>query len=183
MIKVLGSFTGIRIGVATSKAFSDSLDIPIIGVNSLEALAYNVNSNGIICSILNAKNNNCYYALYKLENNIYTQLINPQACSLENMIETLLQKNNSITTFVGDGVCEFLDILKKVFPFANFSQKNELDSYNLALAGIYKFKNNINEDILPMYLRKPQAQRQLEEKLKEQERTLINLYYLNIIKI
>lgn len=36
-----GSFTGIRIGVATAKAFSDSLNIPCIGVNSLESLAFN----------------------------------------------------------------------------------------------------------------------------------------------
>ena len=38
-----GSFTGIRIGVATVKAFVDSLNIPCIGISSLKALAYNVN--------------------------------------------------------------------------------------------------------------------------------------------
>ena len=43
-----GSFTGIRIGVATCKAFSDSLNIPCIGISSLEVLAYNEKSNGII---------------------------------------------------------------------------------------------------------------------------------------
>lgn len=36
-----GSFTGIRIGVATARAFSDSLDLPCVGISSLEALAYN----------------------------------------------------------------------------------------------------------------------------------------------
>lgn len=40
-----GSFTGIRIGIATAKAFSDSLDIPSIGISSLEALCYNA-TNG-----------------------------------------------------------------------------------------------------------------------------------------
>ena len=52
-----GSFTGIRIGVATSKAFSDSLNITEIGISSLEALAFNVKTDGIICSLIDAKNN------------------------------------------------------------------------------------------------------------------------------
>ena len=62
-----GSFTGIRIGVATAKAFSDSLNIPLIGISSLEALAYKQHTNNKIftCSILDAKNDNCYAALYK----------------------------------------------------------------------------------------------------------------------
>ena len=47
-----GSFTGIRIGVATVKAFSDSMNIPSIGVNSLECYAHMANSSGIICSII-----------------------------------------------------------------------------------------------------------------------------------
>ena len=55
-----GSFTGIRIGVATTKAFSDSLGIPAIGVSSLETLAYNVQDNGVICSLIDAKNDNVY---------------------------------------------------------------------------------------------------------------------------
>ena len=45
-----GSFTGIRIGVSTCKAFSDSLNIPCVGVSSLEVLAYNIKDDGIIMS-------------------------------------------------------------------------------------------------------------------------------------
>ena len=56
-----GSFTGIRIGVATCKAFSDSLNIPCIGISSLEVLAYNAKNDGIICSTIDCKNDNCYF--------------------------------------------------------------------------------------------------------------------------
>ena len=63
-----GSFTGIRIGVATVKAFTDSLQIPSVGISSLEGLAYNIKDDGLICSIIDCKNNNCYYALYELKN-------------------------------------------------------------------------------------------------------------------
>ena len=50
-----GSFTGIRIGIATVKAFHDSLNIPCIGISSLEALAYLVKDDGIILSIMDLK--------------------------------------------------------------------------------------------------------------------------------
>ena len=58
-----GSFTGIRIGVGTVLAFQDSLNIPCIGISSLEALAYNVKHDGLICSLIDAKNNNVYLGL------------------------------------------------------------------------------------------------------------------------
>ena len=71
-----GSFTGIRIGVSTCKAFSDSINIPCIGISSLEALSYPIlysefnkniidNSANLVCSILDCKNENCYFALYQ----------------------------------------------------------------------------------------------------------------------
>ena len=64
-----GSFTGIRIGIATAKAFSDVKKIPVVGVTSLEGLAYNLGSSGLICSLIDAKNNNVYYGLFEFENN------------------------------------------------------------------------------------------------------------------
>ena len=59
-----GSFTGIRIGVATAKAFSDSLDIKSVGISSLEAMVYNVKTNGVICSLIDAKNDNYKILFY-----------------------------------------------------------------------------------------------------------------------
>ena len=58
-----GSFTGIRIGVATCKAFSDSLNIPCVGISSLEVLAYNSKNDGIICSTIDCKNDNLIFEI------------------------------------------------------------------------------------------------------------------------
>ena len=69
-----GSFTGIRIGIATAKAFHDSLSIPCIGVSSLESFAYSIEKDGLIVSILDAKNDNCYFALYERKNSIYQEV-------------------------------------------------------------------------------------------------------------
>jgi tRNA threonylcarbamoyladenosine biosynthesis protein TsaB len=152
-----GSFTGIRIGVATCKAFSDSLNIPCIGISSLEVLAYNIKNDGIICSTIDCKNDNCYFALYKLQDGIYNVLEEPCAKSVDEVLD-LLKKQYSDKTikFVGDGI-------------PSKSTNCYLNVENLGIAGYKKFINthNTGEELLPLYLKKPQAQKQLEAKLKE----------------
>ncbi|MCI8759983.1 MAG: tRNA (adenosine(37)-N6)-threonylcarbamoyltransferase complex dimerization subunit type 1 TsaB [Clostridia bacterium] len=172
-----GSFTGIRIGIATVKAFCDSLAIPCVGVSSLEALAYSIKKEGFIASLLDCKNDNCYFALYELKNSQYVEILKPSADTIENAIK-LIQKNtsssNQMITFVGDGVVvykeQIFDKFEKDCILAP-SQNNNLNSYYLGLAGLHKWQTNQLEDILPLYLKKPQAQRQLEEKLKDIEIT------------
>lgn len=165
-----GSFTGIRIGVATCKAFSDSLNIRCIGVNSLESLAYNeklnLNEGDLICSIINCKNDNCYYAIYQLENNQYKEIVTPKASNIEIFKNLEIDLSNKKITFVGDGVDIYSEQLSSIFPKAIFSKNNFLDSYNLGLYGLNKFNNKQFNDLLPLYLKKPQAQRQLEAKSK-----------------
>ncbi len=160
-----GSFTGIRIGIATIKAFSDSLNIPCIGVSALEALCYNVTTNNsIICSLIDAKNSNVYFGLFKLENGKYTSIQNLSAITLDNAIQILQKYKNDTITFVGDGSNSYKDILKKYFENSNIIT-DSINSYYVGLCGYNKFLNNFNEELLPLYLKKPQAERMLEEKI------------------
>lgn len=174
-----GSFTGIRIGVATTKAFDDSLNIPCIGVSSLETLAYNlkstINENDVICSIIDCKNDNCYFALYEKKNDILETLIEPQAESVEACLSILKSYcddtlENASIYFVGDGSEIHKGFIQETFPNAKFadSDLNNLNSYSLGIAGLSKFNNSSSsKEILPLYLKKPQAQRLLEEKEKK----------------
>lgn len=171
-----GSFTGIRIGVATAKAFSDSLNIPCIGISSLESLAYNIKNNieenEIICSIIDCKNDNCYFALYEKSNNILANLIEPQAESVEACLSILKSYcedtlGNSTITFVGDGSEAFKSKIQDVFSNCTFADLslNILNSYSLAFAGLNKYNYNSDiQEVLPLYLKKTQAERQLDEK-------------------
>ena len=156
-----GSFTGIRIGVGTVLAFKDSLNIPCIGVSSLEALAYNVKNNGIICSIIDAKNENVYFGLF-VKNDIYKQIDDFSFLSIDEVILKLKKYDN--ITFVGDGVLVYKELLKNNLNNCSFCDKNNLSSYSLALAGInkYKYNYNTNNNLMPLYLRKSQAERALE---------------------
>lgn len=151
-----GSFTGIRIGVSTCKAFSDSLNIPCIGINSLEVLAYNIKKDGLICASIDCKNNNCYFALYKLINGSYVILEDPCSKTVSEVLDLLDAKYNNVSIeFVGDGIPS-----KSINSYLNIE--------NLGIAGFRKFvsNKNVGENILPLYLKKPQAQIQLEEKEK-----------------
>ena len=180
-----GSFTGIRIGVASSKAFHDSLQIPCVGISSLESLAYNVllksntqnnisfdiNKSNLICSILDCKNNNCYFALYELNRNSINALIEPECDSIDackSILKYYLDDNfeSYDITFVGDGSKTYKNQILETFSNSIIAEEHLdiLNSYNLGICGFNKFSDGVHleDDILPLYLKKPQAQIQLE---------------------
>lgn len=166
-----GSFTGIRIGIATVKAFHDCLSIPCIGVSSLEALAYSISNGELIASILDGKNDNCYFALYQRKGTNCIEILPPTATTIEEAL-CLAQKaipSNILVTFVGDGSIVYQKQIKQKFKdnciFAPL-ENNVLNSYYVGLSGFDKWEKKELTDVLPLYLRKPQAQRQLEEKSK-----------------
>lgn len=151
-----GSFTGIRIGVATAKAFSDSLNITSIGISSLETLAYNVQDNGVICSLVDAKKDNVYVGIFENIDGNYILRRNFSAENIFDILEELKVAEYPIT-FVGDGAIAYQNSILQVLPNSRFVINNDLSAYNLALAGFHHFKNNELDDLLPLYLRKPQA--------------------------
>lgn len=158
-----GSFTGIRIGVATALGFEDSLNIKTIGISSLEALAYNVQNEGLICSLIDAKNDNVYFGLFTMQNNEYSQIEEYCFDNISNIINTLINYNVPIT-FVGDGALKHKEYISSNYSNSIFCERNELSSISLGLAGFNAFNKKIDTSIMPLYLRKSQAERELEKK-------------------
>ena len=164
-----GSFTGIRIGIATMKAFADVTNIKTVSVTSLESLSYNIEEDGIIIPIIDCKNNNVYSAIFSKENNTYKQIGKNISDNIDNAI-SLYKANaeNKNITFVGDGSILYKDLLtSKLSNKLIFSNKNTQSSISLAkcayakyLEGLYGDSNNLS----PLYLRKSQAERALVEK-------------------
>lgn len=150
-----GSFTGIRIGISTVKAIAESLNIPAIEVSSLEALAYNIQSSNYlnICSLIDARNNQVYCGIF---NSNYELQENYLADDINNLYPIIKKYNN--VAFVGDGAVAH----KALLNIETFEHYNDISAKSIAICAYSKFKNGIYktaDTILPMYLRKSQAER------------------------
>ncbi|MFH1339101.1 MAG: tRNA (adenosine(37)-N6)-threonylcarbamoyltransferase complex dimerization subunit type 1 TsaB [Candidatus Omnitrophota bacterium] len=99
-----GSFTGLRIGLATIKGFAAALEKPVVGLPALDILARNaLPANGeIVCPVIDARRNLVYSALYKVTPNGLKR----RGAYLLVSIEDLLKKIGVRTcvTFLGDGL-------------------------------------------------------------------------------
>ena len=137
-------------------------------------------NNSLICSMIDCKNDNCYYALYKkTDDDILDVLIEPQAETVVatlSIIDTYIEDSNETGNiyFTGDATTKYKNDIEKTIPYAHFDNQKQslLNSYYLGLCGLELYNSGIEfetpdrqiNNILPLYLKKPQAQRQLEEK-------------------
>lgn len=152
-----GSFTGIRIGIATIKALAEFNNIPVVGVSSLEGLAYNSNINTDICTLIDARNNQVYCGIFDKDKNLLKDFL---ADDINNIFPKLRQLDN--ITFVGDGAFLHKELILANFLNSNFVNDNNIHATQIGICAHKKFNNNIvqNADtITPLYLRKSQAER------------------------
>lgn len=96
-----GSFTGLRIGLAAIKGLAWSLNKPVVGVSTLEALAMNIPySDKPICPILDARKKEVYAGIYKCNDNGPTCIMDDATISPQLLIERIKEP----TIFLGDGI-------------------------------------------------------------------------------
>jgi tRNA threonylcarbamoyladenosine biosynthesis protein TsaB len=167
-----GSFTGLRIGVATAKGLAHAANIPVVGVSTLDALAFNLPfCEGLICPILDARRNQVYTAVYKWEAGDFHGIEAPMAITVDELIDKLQARPERVI-FVGDGIEKHRDILTKGLEdraiFAPNTAKMPRASSVAQLALQKAAEGNVESfyALTPNYLRKSEAERQYEEKMK-----------------
>ena len=170
-----GSFTGLRIGSATAKGIGLALKKPVVSVPTLEGLAYRVSLfDGIICPIMDARRNQVYTGIYKMDKGNLVCLSEQKAVDIHEIMEEL-EKYDEKVIFLGDGVEVQRETIEKEFKkeycFAPIHLSKQSAAAVAVLGDIY-FNQGKAEDAAehkPIYLRKSQAEREREERLKKQD--------------
>ena len=152
-----GSFTGIRIGVASIKPIAEVLGIKVVSVMSLEALARIAEGKDTIVSLIDARNNQVYCGVFDKEYNPKEEFI---ADDINEIIEVLKKYENIY--FVGNGAELHKELLVTNLNNVEFSEDNKQSAENVGKIGYKKFlENNLctADSIMTVYLRKSQAER------------------------
>lgn len=102
-----GSFTGLRIGLATAKALAYAWQVPLVAVPTLAAQAYSCPAPGVwLCPLLDAQKGNVYQALYCWESGQLQEVQSPQVIHHQDVIAQLLQAKQPVL-LLGEGALLF----------------------------------------------------------------------------
>ena len=167
-----GSFTGLRIGASTAKGLAYALNIPIIGVSETDALAYGMYGSAcILCPILDARRDQVYTGLYEFSDGEFIIHQAAAALSLTEQLknaELLSEKTGKEIMFLGDGLKTYENRIRELCTkrvlFAPSSLRYQRAS-NIGALGLELYKKGRTvsaEEFLPVYLRKSQAEINLE---------------------
>ncbi len=165
-----GSFTGVRIGVAAVKGMAFKNNTPCVSVSTLESMAYNMLGNDcVVCAVMDARCSQVYNALFKISGDSIERLCEDRALALSDL-KLELEKITDKIILVGDGAelcAKFLEnSLSNVFlaPINNRVQ-TAASTAMAAFKSISEDKTMSPAELMPTYLRLPQAQRELNKRL------------------
>ena len=168
-----GSFTGIRIGVSAIKGISYALNKVCIPVSTLHAMAYNLMGmeNSIICATMDARCEQVYNAFFSVVDGKIKRLTEDSAIKIGELKKYIKNNySNEIINLVGDGADLCYNKLNaeinnlRLLPGHLIYQR----AFGVSQAGIELYKKGVvlpARDLNPIYLRMPQAQRELKKKV------------------
>lgn len=166
-----GSFTGVRIGVAAVKGLAFAANKPCIGVSTLAAIARRAEGlpfSGIICTAMDARCQQVYTACFACEDGIIRRLTEDEALPLATLKDRLAAYDQPILV-MGDGAALCHQYMQDAGvttrlapPHLRFQQADGVAAEAMHHPSVSA------EDLLPSYLRLPQAERELRARQAQQ---------------
>ncbi|MTI71978.1 MAG: tRNA (adenosine(37)-N6)-threonylcarbamoyltransferase complex dimerization subunit type 1 TsaB [Firmicutes bacterium] len=169
-----GSFTGLRIGVSTIKALAHATEKKVLSVPTIDALAYNIAfHNGLIVPMMDARRDRVYTGIYRWANGDLKIIRDQDVLEVDKLIDILSEYNECIV-FNGDGTKVYKEKIEKRLKNIKFAPRsvNITRASSVAELAMEKLKNGEEESyfkLIPEYMKKSQAERQLEKKMESEK--------------
>ena len=163
-----GSFTGVRIGVATVKGLALGADKPCIGVSTLDAMVHGARAlGGRLCCVMDARAGQVYNALFSIENELPRRLCEDRAIKLTDLAEEI---GNTSYFLVGDGAELCYNTLREKCTGLRLAppELRYPTGYGVAAAALPLLqagKTCAPQELDAFYLRRPQAERERMKRL------------------
>ncbi len=164
-----GSFTGVRIGVSAAKGLAFAASIPAVAVSTLAALARNVSfAEGLIVCAMDARRGQIYNALFEAGDGRLTRLTPDRAVALSDLAEEL-RNDSRPKTVLGDGAGLCFGYLTEAGISCRMAPPQLLMQNAMSVAleaeDLIQGGNLVSaQELAPVYLRPPQAERLLATK-------------------
>lgn len=154
-----GLFTGMRVGLATGKALALALRIPMIGISSLDLLAFPCrHTDRVVVPVIDARKGEVFHAMYRHVPGGVQRVLEPTVGPIDDLIADLLARGQD-ALLVGDGAHRYRDdILDSVHvEIGDEMHPSPAPLVQLAHARALREEWVSPREIEPMYLRQPDA--------------------------
>ena len=165
-----GSFTGIRIGVSTVKGLAWASDKKCVGVSTLAAMAWHgAAAGGLVCPVMDARRSQVYNALFEIKDGAPERLCRDRAIALSELAAELKGYAREVL-LVGDGERLSFDYLTAEGISCRIAPQNLLyqSAWGVGMEAL-RTEPGTADDLLPVYLRLSQAERERQERLSERK--------------
>jgi len=155
-----GLFTGMRVGLATAKALAQALRVSMIGISSLDLLAFpHRRSDRVVVPVVDARKGEVFYAMYRQVPGGLQQVVAPRAAPVDELVADLLARSQEALC-VGDGALRYRNEILDGFhcDLADEAHPSAAPLVQLAHAKALREEWSNPSEIRPLYLRAPDAE-------------------------
>ena len=154
-----GLFTGMRVGLSAAKAIAQALSVPMIGISSLDLLAFPCrHADRVVVPVIDARKGEVFYAMYRQVPGGIQQVAEPAVGPVEDLVADLMARSQDVLV-VGDGAVRYRDEILEGFhcEMGGDAHPSAGQLVQLAHARALREEWVQPRDIEPVYLRAPDA--------------------------